>query len=254
MLVIPHIDLTYRAALGLWVLEMATQIYLYAVLWRALYDAGQSVAGIDYRGAVTYSTLAALQGHSFFGPDWPMRNAVRDGSISYGLLRPAGYLWQLFAQHAGGFLYSLLWMALGFAIAAAMAVAFWPPSWTQCGLALLSLGVSFLVHYHLRLLLGLSAFWTVEIVGITAVFLFVSRVLSGAVVPLWFFPDWLRDGLALLPFAAVAHAPLSIFIGRLQGTDAWLAVGVQALWAVALVAAGNGLWRLAERKVVVQGG
>jgi ABC-2 type transport system permease protein len=110
------------------------------------------------------------------------------------------------------------------------------------------------VQYHLRLLYGLTAFWTVEVWGIRDAFNFMTLLLAGSIVPLWFFPDWLQRVVTALPFAAIAHAPLSIFIGRLSGVDAWRTIGLQAVWSGVLILAAYGLWRLAERKVIVQGG
>ncbi|MBI3973909.1 MAG: ABC-2 family transporter protein, partial [Chloroflexi bacterium] len=78
--------------------------------------------------------------------------------------------------------------------------------------------------------------------------------LAGGIAPLWFFPEWFRGAAALLPFAGFAHTPLSIYIGRLSGADAWAAIGLQVGWTCALAIAGRGLWHLAVRKLVVQGG
>jgi ABC-2 type transport system permease protein len=79
--------------------------------------------------------------------------------------------------------------------------------------------------------------------------------LSGALVPLAFFPSPLDRILALLPFAAVFHAPVgmlaesdagwSTLAGRLGLQIAWLAV----LWAVTRLAAARAL-----RDVRVAGG
>lgn len=256
MTVGPQTDLAYRTALVFDLLFVVTQVFLYAALWRSLYSAGVSgpVAGIAYQGAVTYSTLAVLQSFVLTGPEGFIRSGIRDGSISYGLLRPAGYLTQLFAQSLGSFCYQLVWLGIGLATAALLGVAHWPETWQQMGLYATALVLGQLVNYQLRLLLGLTAFWTIELWGIHTVFNFTSRLLGGAVVPLWFFPDWLLTAVAALPFAATAHVPLSIFIGRLAGADAWRAIGLQALWIVLLAVAANLVWRLAERKVVVQGG
>ena len=247
-------DLSRRAAVALELVQIATQVALYALLWEALYDAGQTVGGLDRRAAVTYTTLANLQLFAFYSPERAIREAVRSGSIAYALLRPLGYLWQLLAHDLGGFLWSLVFVGLGVGLAVALGAAAPPPSAAQAGLYALSLLLAFLVQYHLRLLLGLTAFWTVEVWGIRDAFNFGVLLLGGAVVPLWFFPDWALRVATALPFAAVAHAPVSIFVGRLSGADAWRAVGLQVAWAAALAAAAYGVWRRAERRVVVQGG
>ena len=256
-------DLAYRAAVLIEMVGMVTEIALYAVVWRSLYGetgaggtgwAGGSVAGNDRAGAVTYTTLGTLQYFAYYAPERQVGEALRGGSISYVLLRPVGYLTQLLAHDLGGFLWSLLAIAAGLATAVAFSVAALPASRGQFGLYGLSLLLAFLVQYHIRLLLALTAFWTTEVWGVQAAFHFATRILAGGIAPLWFFPDWFRSAAALLPFAGFAHAPLSIYIGRLTGPDAWAAIGLQVGWACALALAGAGLWRAAVRKLVVQGG
>lgn len=254
MTIMPQTDLAYRASIGAWLIQLITQIYLYVVLWRALFAAGQTQVGIDYGGAVTYSTLAVLQSFSLGGPDGLIRLTVRDGSVSYYLLRPLGYLTQLFALGFGSVLYGVVWTLGGFTLASMLSAARWPEDLTQFGYYLVSLLLAQLVHYQLRLLLGLTAFWTTEVWGISTVFQLTTRVLSGAIVPLWFLPDGLRGAIELLPFASVAYVPLSIFVGRLVGFEAHRFIMLQALWVCLLMLGGRLVWRQAERKVVVQGG
>ena len=93
-----------------------------------------------------------------------------------------------------------------------------------------------------------------EVWGIQTAFHFVTRILAGGIAPLWFFPDGCQRAAALLPFAGFAHTPLSIYIGRLSGADAWAAISLQAGWTCTLALAARGLWRLAVRRLVVQGG
>lgn len=254
MAAIPQMALAYRGAVVFSFFGLLTRIYLYAVLWRALYAAGQTVAGIDHAGAVTYSTLAALQAFSLFGPDGYIRSAVRDGSISYALMRPVGLVAQLFAMGLGGFLYGIVWIATGLFIAKGQGVAIWPSGGAQIGLYALSLFLAHLVQFHFGLLIGLSAFWTIEVFGVATIFRFSSQILSGAIIPLWFFPAWLQDVATALPFAAAAHAPLSIFIGRLNGPQVWHAMALQTIWVGVLCVTAHLVWQLAKRKVVVQGG
>jgi ABC-2 type transport system permease protein len=44
------------------------------------------------------------------------------------------------------------------------------------------------------------AFWTLEPQGIMLVYRMAGQFLSGALVPLWFMPSWLRGIAQWLPF------------------------------------------------------
>jgi ABC-2 type transport system permease protein len=48
--------------------------------------------------------------------------------------------------------------------------------------------------------------------------------------------------------------PADVWLGKHTGADLAAALGFQVMWAVVLLAACQGVVRLATRKVVVQGG
>jgi ABC-2 type transport system permease protein len=82
----------------------------------------------------------------------------------------------------------------------------------------------------------------------------VNLVLSGAVVPLAFFPGVLDTLLRLTPFASMLMAPIDVYVGEPIGGSAGTALALQASWAVALYGAGRLVLAAGTRKLVVQGG
>jgi ABC-2 type transport system permease protein len=84
---------------------------------------------------------------------------------------------------------------------------------------------------------------------------FISSLLSGSLVPLYFFPQGpIQNILLASPFAALYNAPLSIWIGKYQGEQILTALALQAFWAVVIGGFAMWLWSVGERKVVIQGG
>jgi ABC-2 type transport system permease protein len=81
-----------------------------------------------------------------------------------------------------------------------------------------------------------------------------SNVLCGLVVPVAFFPDWLRVLAYATPFPEMLQTPVNIAVERVSGVDALVAVGIQLAWAVAMLAAGVLVLRRGTRRLVVQGG
>jgi ABC-2 type transport system permease protein len=81
--------------------------------------------------------------------------------------------------------------------------------------------------------------------------------LSGASIPLAFFPEKARLVLSYLPFRAVYDIPLSILLGK-SGSDTWEGLAqlfaLQIVWMVVLTLAGNLFWNQAVKKVTVNGG
>jgi len=79
-------------------------------------------------------------------------------------------------------------------------------------------------------------------------------ILSGSLIPLPLFPEWMQPLLGLQPFAGLLDTPMRIYGGHLGGTDAIAALGRQVVWAVLLVLLGRMLMARFMAKLQVQGG
>ena len=80
-------------------------------------------------------------------------------------------------------------------------------------------------------------------------------LLSGATIPLAFFPDTLRRIVSYLPFQSIYNTPLTILIRNsmpLQETLTMLAV--QLFWACVMLLLTSLFWRRSIRKITVNGG
>jgi len=251
-----QIMLAYRASTFIECLGILLRVYLMQFFWTAVYGGGGAVEGITLPMMITYATLSNIQGLvTSSWVQWAVQRKVRDGSIVIDLIRPYGFLRSLAASHLGG---ALLWggpMA-GFTLAASLLlVHLQPPASPAAGLAYLaSLILAMVVNFCLLAMVGLVAFWTLELMGFNMIFEFVSLFLSGGLIPLWFLPLWMRRIAEWLPFQSLAHLPLSIYIGKIEGAAIWMALLKQAAWIGLLLALAWLIWRAAERKIIVQGG
>jgi ABC-2 type transport system permease protein len=94
--------------------------------------------------------------------------------------------------------------------------------------------------------------WGVNIVKETIVLL-----LSGATIPLAFFPEGLRKAVEYMPFRAVYDIPLTILLKK-NGTDSYDGLlekfGVQIIWGIVLCILGNLFWNHAVKRITVNGG
>jgi ABC-2 type transport system permease protein len=54
-------------------------------------------------------------------------------------------------------------------------------------------------------------------------------------VPIAFFPPWARTIVEVLPFAAIVQVPATVFLELTHGAALVRIVGVQALWAAAML-------------------
>jgi ABC-2 type transport system permease protein len=90
--------------------------------------------------------------------------------------------------------------------------------------------------------------------GVNTVIGPIIIVLSGSLIPLPLFPDWLQPFLVLQPFAGLVDTPFRIYSGHLTGAEALGALARQAVWTVVLIGLGRLLMTRVMARVQVQGG
>lgn len=218
--------------------------------------AGGVLAGYDPATAMTYVwlTQALISPVSLF--HWAeLSDRVRTGDIAVDLSRPVNLQFALLCTDLGRAAFSLLPRGLpplliGWAVTG-LAVPHNPLLWLA---GLLSIVLAVAVSFACRFLMNLAAFWLVEIRGVQTLYLVTSNVLCGLLVPVHWFPDWLKTLAHATPFPSILQTPVDIFCGRHEG---WLLAQqllVQSAWLLGLLAAGQ--WALARgsRRLVVQGG
>lgn len=90
--------------------------------------------------------------------------------------------------------------------------------------------------------------------GVTVLVSPLVIVLSGSLVPLPLFPDWLQPILRNQPFAGLMDTPFRIYSGHLAAADAVLALARQGFWVVALVILGRIVMGRVMSRLQTQGG
>lgn len=247
--------LAYRGNLLWSLISAAVQIALLAIVWGAVYSGRTLIDGVDLSTMVTYVTLVNIQ---FWLLMYSSRNSfaerVRDGKVAVDLCRPVGVFAQVVAGQAGRALAMVPFIALAVPLGM-LAGELRPPASVLAGAAYaVSLVLAFGIATLVGTALALTAFWTLEVGGLQFIYRYVSQFFAGALVPLWFMPDWLRTVAEVLPFQAIAYTPVSVYLGWLAGADLVRALAVQALWLLATYLLGRLIWRRALHRVVIQGG
>lgn len=247
---------TYRPQVFTHIGSVLLRVFLLSTLWTALYHNNGEQAGITLPAMITYATLALLL-DLIYGVNgaYIIREKIREGSIAIDLMRPISVPLYVLADTIGQTSFAALQIipALGLSLFLVHLNA--PPS-LGAGIAFVaSVGLGFMVNFFLDLMMATITFWTMEIFGVQLMVQFISSLLSGALVPLYFFPPGFVRQLALAsPFAAIYNAPLSIYIGKVSGVQILAMLGFQVMWTVIFGAFALVLWRIGERRVVIQGG
>jgi ABC-2 type transport system permease protein len=233
----------------------AVTIYLLTVVWTSAYGGRDEVNGIPLRQMLIYLTLGNLQ-VAYLRPEigYDIVNRVREGQIGFDLSRPVSYPSQLFASAGGDLLGMLPIVLVVLPVAALFGELVSPPTW-QAGVGyVVSFLIAWFIAVELAMIIGLVAFWTTEMTGFMMVYNLVGGFATGALIPLWFMPDVLRQFVQLLPFQSIVYIPVSIYIGIPATGSILTAMALQMFWAIVLMGVIRLVWKRALYRTVIQGG
>jgi ABC-2 type transport system permease protein len=116
------------------------------------------------------------------------------------------------------------------------------------------LTVGQIIAYYLRSCVDLACFWFTTNESTVRIYFFVQALMSGALLPLWFFPSWFNTISSWLPFELLYNNPLSVYVGRISTASTPRDLVVATCWAVILGGITRLLWQAAGRRVSMQGG
>ena len=249
--------ITYRAAT---LAGMATNFFfglVRAMIFAAFYEAAVAPPDMPVEQAVSYVWLVqAILGLGF----WPFFSDpfiadIRTGAVAMQLLRPVDYQGCWFAHSVARLLQMTLMRGVPIG-ALAMALGFLapPPSWESAGLFVLSLGAGMVLAVALAQVTGAIAFWTLDATGPSGLMSVLTMFLSGMLVPIALWPAWLAEVAHFSPFPGLTDTPLSIYLGRYPGPEALGAIGLQWLWAAAMLLVARGLISRGFSRLEIQGG
>jgi ABC-2 type transport system permease protein len=232
-------------------------LLMWSSIWIALYGGKEEANGISFTAMLTYvavsQLLSAVNGAGT--PLWEIEEKVRTGDIALELMRPIDVpLRYLFADIGSVSFYIVTAVLPVYILLFALFDLSLPDSFFSWFLFIFTALIGFLIRYSIELTFGLLTFWLVETGGVIEVFYFSMNLLSGLVIPLWFFPDWLQTLAMYLPFQGIYFIPVAIFIGEIKGMEAVSSIGIQVFWLIVSYLLLRFTWNRASRKVIVQGG
>jgi ABC-2 type transport system permease protein len=229
--------------------------FIQAYILLAVFRHRTQVGDYDASDAVTYVWLAQALIMTVYAFGWTeLALRIRDGSIATDLARPLDPQRYWLAFDLGRAPYHLIFRGiLPFAVGAAVFRLHYP-SPPDLVAFFVSVVLAVVVSFGFRFLYNSAAFWLVDIRGVVTLALTVSLFFSGMILPLTFFPSWLRAIAYALPFASIMQTPIDVWLGKHHGPELAGILALQAAWALALLAAGRLTLRLGARKLVIQGG
>lgn len=236
----------------LWCAMGFLRVVILLSIWRMVLQPDEVVSGMSVASVLTYTLIAAI-----FSQQLDVRTELTEtiwsGVVATRYLQPIGVPGLYLAEISGYWLFSLGTFGLPLLLAAPLLGVDPRPASALLGLLFIpSLALAISVGLALDFLLGALLVVTREnIWTIQALRAGIGLLLSGALLPLQFYPWGLGDLFAWLPFAAMGSSPLRIYTGT---GDPLPLLGSQLAWALILWPLTAWIWRSNREAVAGTGG
>lgn len=246
---------TYRTNIFAGVTSALFMLGVRYALWMALFATGNA-GGSTLIETITYFVVMEILmvwTTSTFSES--IGKDIHSGDISLALTRPCSYHFQLLMDLHSKAVVSTFTSSLPIFIAATVLIGISPPvSAVTFGIFILAAIMGGIIYILIDLIISYSAFW---LMGYWYIRLYkgaLFMLFGGTVLPLWFYPDWLRAVSDVLPFQFSLFIPMEIYLGRTRGDGIVTLLVMQVFWIALLFALERFVWSRAQYKIVVQGG
>ena len=248
--------LQYRAAA---IAGAGTQLFwglVRVMIFEAFFQSSTGSQPMTYDQVVSYVWLGqALLLLTIPRMDSDVATMIRTGDVAYELTRPLDLYTVWLVRAFSGRAAPLLMRGVPIGIIAALVFGLQPPGSLSASLLFpISLLAALLLAASLIVLANVSLFWTISGEGVFHFIPVLVWFFSGIVIPLPLLPPWMQTFINFLPFRGLLDTPLRVYIGQLNGLDAFLAISAQIAWILALVFIGRVTLSRGLRRLVIQGG
>lgn len=250
--------LQFRLSAVIMVIGNLVYLIVTYFLWKAIYaSAGTDVVnGMTFTDTLIYLVLAtALYGFLEMYLVWDIGRSIQSGKIALDLLKPMPYRRFLFWSYSGSFVIQFLLTFLPTFLVVFFVTGGAIPIGINLLWFMISVVFAVMINYSIDYIIGTVCLFTESIWGINIMKQVIVLLLSGATIPLAFFPDRLRTVVSLLPFQSIYNAPLTLLLnGSPDVQTVCGTLGMQLFWAAALTILSSAFWNRSLRQITVNGG
>lgn len=235
-------------------------VYLVIIyfLWKAIYASSpvDTVCGMTFQDTLIYLVLASsifsfMETYLVF----VMGNDVQTGKIVVDLVKPMDYkalvFWTSSGDLTSGFFLSFLptFIVVFFLTNGAIKLG------VNLPLFFLSAAFAIMINFNINFTVGTVCLYTESNWGVNMVKEVIVLLLSGATVPLAFFPPAFRTVVEALPFQAIYNVPLQILINSELGAKEYLIYfATQIFWVFVTAIISRLFWKKSVKVITVNGG
>jgi ABC-2 type transport system permease protein len=254
-------NLTYRFNYLTRTLFSFIPLFAMLSLWRTVYaskGAGASLSGFTQAEMIFYYMMVAVVDvlTAVNEDDWQIAADIREGNISWFLLKPIDYLWYRFSLFFAG--------RVTFTVMASVPLAVFifcfrkyfmaPPDLVTFVAFLCSLVFAALLQFFISYTMAMLAFWLLEISTLIFILFAFEYLASGHLFPLSMLHPALQHILFFTPFPYQLYFPVGVYMGKISGTQLQMGLLMQIFWVLAAFTLARFAWARGIKKYGAFGG
>lgn len=248
----------YPFALASAFLQTMIQIVIVYTIWNSAFSGKSMISGFSKHDMMTYSLLSQsismIYGYSN-SPDRLIAKSIRDGNISLELIRPIRFTTARFFENLGDTLINIFFTVILatflFLVFPEFSVKF---SLLNIFLFVISTALGYVILFNIYSIAGYATFYTMNFWGIHSAQKAIMDFLSGSLIPIALFPIWAQKISMILPFQNIIYTPVMIYMGKLSLYDGITAIILQIFWSLFLCFICRMVYKLAVRRITINGG
>lgn len=251
----------YRAATWTQLLTNAFWGCARSVILMVFYKYGDGGAALSMQQAVTMVWLSQIAMNllpGMGGVDQAVWNKIVRGDVGYELLRPMDAYWHWYSSAAAGkiapFLLAVGPMTLtGLLVPGDIGMS-GPASPLHLLACLITLTTGLMISCAVILISYALLMKPDAGTGPSSIFMYVTQILAGSVLPLQLWPESLQALMRFQPFSGMMDLPLRFFVGSEPLSALPRVLTTQLFWAAALIFIGRRWIGRNLTRLTIQGG
>ena len=232
-------QLVYRFDVAMTAVATMSRIVCAWILWGAIFNGRNEVAGFDFQSMLSYYVVISLLGSIdlSYGVIEEVSARIRGGTFSRFMTIPANPLRYFIAQTLGAASYYALFggaaailctLLLGINLVPAQG-----PGAVLCAVVMIPIGLVFMICYQYTM--GLLALKFGDVGIIRHIQGEILAFAMGTIVPLALLPTWAVRALGFLPFPHVQATPVLLLMGRMSAAQGIGPLLILCLWTLAMM-------------------
>lgn len=250
--------LQFRSSIFVVILGNLIYLIITYYLWKAIYasvDVGV-INGMSFADTMIYLVLASAL---FYFMEvylvWEMGRSIQTGKIILDIIKPIPYQSYMFWQSTGNCIMSFFITFLPTAVLVYIVTGGAIHLGTNLLFFIAGVIFALLINYYINFIVGTICIHTESIWGVNIMKEVIVVLLSGASIPIAFFPDKLKTLVFYLPFQAIYNTPLRLLITpSMPYHERVQLLLLQLMWVVVLYGISKLFWIISLKKITVNGG